>query len=63
MKIKHYYPSKFFLLSRRIRVDLLSYESKTIDKREQYSWSIAKYLYGVGHRYHREKNGDTLLVR
>ena len=55
--------TNFSQLSRRIRVDLLSYESKTIDKREQYDWSVAKYLYGVGQGYHREKNGDTVLVR
>ena len=28
---------------RRIRVDLLSYESKTTDKREQYDWRAANF--------------------
>ena len=32
----------FFLRSSRIRVDLLSYERKTTDKREQYDWRAEK---------------------
>ena len=37
----------FFLRSGRIRVDLLSYESKTTDKREQYDWRTEKNLDGM----------------
>ena len=34
----------FFLQFSRIRVDLLSHESKTTDKREQYDWRAEKNL-------------------
>ena len=36
--------TNFFLRSSRIGVDLLSYESKTTDKREQYDWMVEKNL-------------------
>ena len=36
----------FFLRSSSIRVDLLSYESKPADKREQYDWRAEKNLDG-----------------
>ena len=36
----------FFLQSSRIRVHLLSYESKTTDKREQYDWRPEKIWTG-----------------
>ena len=39
---------EFFLQSSRIRVDRLSYESKTTDKREQYDWRADKNLDGFG---------------
>ena len=38
----------FFLRSSRIRVDLISYESIPIDKREQYDWRAEKNLGGLG---------------
>ena len=38
----------FFVRSRRIRVDLLSYESKTTDERQQNDWRAKKNLDGVG---------------
>ena len=40
------YSTKFFLRSRRIRVNLLSCESKTTDKRGQYDWRAEKNLDG-----------------
>ena len=36
----------FFVRSRRIRVDLLSYERKTTDKRQQNDWRAKKNLDG-----------------
>ena len=36
----------FFVRSSRISVDLLSYESKTTDKQEQYDWRAEKNLGG-----------------
>ena len=36
----------FFLRSSRNKVDLLSYESKTTDKRGQYDWKAEKNLDG-----------------
>ena len=36
-----------FLRSSRIRVDLLSYERKPTDKREQYDWRVEKNLDGT----------------
>ena len=39
-------PSNFFLRSSCIRVDLQSYESKPIDKLEQYDWRAEKNLDG-----------------
>ena len=36
----------FFLQSSCIRVDLLSYERKTTDKREQYDWGTEKNFDG-----------------
>ena len=41
----------FFLRSSQIRVILLSYESKTTDKQEQYDWRPEKNLGGKGTRY------------
>ena len=38
------YPSIFFLLSSRIRVNLLSYEREMTDEREQYNWRAEKNL-------------------
>ena len=38
---------QFFKLSSRIRVDLLSCESKLTDKREQYDWKAGKKLDGI----------------
>ena len=40
------YPTKFFVWSRRISVDLLSYDSKTTDKRQQNDWRAKKNLDG-----------------
>ena len=38
-------PIQIFLVqSSRFRVDLLSYESKTTDKREKYDWRVDKNL-------------------
>ena len=37
----------FFLRSSRIGVDLLLYESKSTDKREQYGWRAGKNLDGL----------------
>ena len=39
-------PVHFFVRSSRNRVDLLSYESKATDKREQYDWKAKKNLGG-----------------
>ena len=39
-------PSRFFSQSSHIRVDLLSYESKSTDNREQYNWRAEKNLDG-----------------
>ena len=35
-----------FVLSSRIKDDLLAYESKPTDKREQYNWMLEKKLDG-----------------
>ena len=40
------FPTNFFLHFRHIRVDLLSYKSKTTDKREQYDWRTEKNIDG-----------------
>ena len=40
------YSTKFFLRSSRLRINLLSYESKTTDKRGQYDWRTEKNLDG-----------------
>ena len=45
--------SKKILQSSRIRVDLLSYDSKTTDKRQQNNW-MAKKMEGM--RYIRKKS-------
>ena len=37
-------PSNFFNRSNRIRVDLLSYESKRTEKREIYDWRAEKII-------------------
>ena len=47
----------FFLRSSRIVVDLLSYGSKTTDKREQYDWRTEKNSDGMGHIPNEFYNG------
>ena len=42
-----YYSTNIFLQSSHIRVDLLSYERKTTDKRDQYDWRAEKNLDGL----------------
>ena len=44
--LKHAYSINFFVRSSRIRVDLLSYDSKPTDKREQNYWKAKKNLDG-----------------
>ena len=47
--------TNFFLRSRRIRVDLQSYESKTTDKRQQNDWKGGKKLDGLVQYIHCQK--------
>ena len=56
--LEGYTRPNYFLQSSRIRVDLLSYESKRTDKREQYDWRAEKNLDG----YNMKERSCTLCI-
>ena len=45
--LKHKDPTFFFQQSSRNRADLLLYESKPTDEREQYDWTVEKNWTGI----------------